>query len=138
MLKAYNYFLFRVYMFYKRYEKGNFTFSTSVVSTVLITINLMTLYLLLNYLDFLPDIPNKLFVVFFLMLIWIVNYFGIVRKEAFLRQNFRTDKTGGYLVVGVIIFTATFAIVVGAMNREKVLTQKQSVLNISNLSTKKI
>lgn len=127
-MKVYQYLLFRIYMFYKDTikEKANFSLSASLVTTVLISINLMTIYFLLDYLDIIVQILNKFYVVIFMTLVWMINYYGIVRKEKFLTYSFQKDKRGGFMVVGVIILTAFLAILVCNLNREKIFKGRNS------------
>jgi len=140
MKKAYNYFLFRQYMFYKDTlkEKGDYTFSTSIASTVLISINLMTIYFILDYNDLIIKIPNKFYLLFFVLLVWIINYYMIVKKETFLNYNFRKDKKGGILIIGYLIVTAVSFICIANLNREKKMNKDVAELVIfqnSNTST---
>lgn len=130
-MKAYQYLLFRIYMFYKdtMKEKTYLTFSTSLVSTLLVTINLMTVYFYLEYKDLVFAIPNKYFIIALCFLIWAINYFVIVRKERFLNRNFQKDKKGGYIVVGFIILTALFFIIVSNLNRDKIFNKKSGLEN---------
>lgn len=113
-------------MFYKDSikEKGNYSLSASFVSTVLISINLMTIYFLFEYLNMFPFTLSKSYIVVFMILIWIFNYYGIVRKEEFLECDFGKDKKGGVLVIIFIIATALFFILIANLNREKILNQK--------------
>lgn len=116
-------------MFYKDTikEKSNFSLSASFVTTVFISINLMSIYFLLDYLDIVVQIPNKFYIVIFMVLIWIFNYFFIVKKEDFLNHNFQKDRTGGFIIIGYIILTALFFIVVANLNRSKVFNQKNTI-----------
>lgn len=111
-------------MFYKKYEKRNLLFSTSFVTALLISINLMTIYFLLEYLQVLPSVANKYYIVAFMILVWGINYYGIVKKGNFLTYNFKEDKKGGYAVVLIMIVTFLLAVSVGNLNREKIFEEK--------------
>ena len=84
----------------------------------------MTIYFLLNYFEYLPDIPNKSYIVVFMPIVWCLNYFLVVKREYFLNQDFQKDKKGGYIIIGVIVLTAIFSICVANLNREKIFNQK--------------
>jgi hypothetical protein len=127
-MKAYQYLLFRIYMYYKdsKYEKGNYTISTSLVSTLLISINLMTIYFLLEYNEILVLKLNKGIVVAFMVLVWVLNYYLIVKKENFLKLGFKKDKSGGFIIVAFIFLTAFGVITVGNYNRQKIFEKRNS------------
>lgn len=127
-MKAYHYLLFRIYMFYKdtMKEGSNLLLTTSFVSTVMISINLITIYFYFNYKDLLSAIPNKYYIIGFMILIWGINYFFIIKKEDFLKRNFNKDKKEGTLVIVYIILTAFFAIVAANYNREKIFEQRKN------------
>jgi hypothetical protein len=116
-------------MFYKdsKYESGNYTVSTSLVSTVLISINLITIYFLLEYNEILILKLNKGIVIVFMVLVWALNYFLIVKKEKFLEFNFTKDKKGGYLIVTFILLTAFASITVANYNREKIFEKQNRI-----------
>lgn len=135
-MRMYQYLLFRIYMFYKdsKFESGNYTISTSVISTVLISINLMTIYFLLEYNEILILELSKGIVVTFMILVWALNYFLIVEKEKFLEFNFTKDKKGGYLIVAFILLSAVASITVGNYNRKKIF-EKQNRTEIENKIT---
>ena len=121
-MRIYQYLLFRIYMFYKdsKYESGNYTFTTSLVSTLLIFINILTIYFLLEYNEILILKLNKGIVIAVMALVWVLNYYLIVKKEKFLEFNFTKDKKGGYLVMAFILLTAVASIIVANYNREKI------------------
>lgn len=126
-MKAYYYLLFRIYMFYKETikEKANFSLSASFVTTVLISVNLISIYFLFFYLNMLVEIPNKFYIIIFMVLLWIFNYFFIIKKEKFLNYNFQKDKKGGYVIVIYIILTAVFAIMIANKNRERIFKERE-------------
>jgi hypothetical protein len=123
-------------MFYKdsKYESGNYTISTSIVSTALISINLITICFLLEYNEIIVLKLNKVMIVAFMILVWALNYFLIVKKERFLEFNFTKDKKGGYLIVSFILLTAFASITVANYNREKIF-KKQYRTEIENKIT---
>ncbi len=122
-MRYYYYFLFRIYMFYKDTikEKNGFSLTASMVATVLIGINLITIntlfYLIFN---FWIDL-NKTNTTIFSIVLWILNYFFLVRKEEFLKMNFTKDARGGGLVVLYIFISFLTAIICGIISHNKVL-----------------
>ena len=105
-MKPYHYLLFRIYMFYKQFEKEtHYSFSTSIVSTILLYINLLSFYFLLVCLDFIADFFNKYTIVLFMLIIWLCNYFLLVRKEEFLKQ-----------VISALIFPWMVLFLIGLVN----------------------
>jgi hypothetical protein len=114
-------------MFYKETikEKANFSLSASFVTTVLISVNLISIYFLFFYLNMLVEIPNKFYIIIFMVLLWIFNYFFIIKKEKFLNYNFQKDKKGGYVIVIYIILTAVFAIMIANKNRERIFKERE-------------
>ncbi|WP_412464397.1 hypothetical protein [Flavobacterium mekongense] len=128
-MRIYQYLLFRIYMFYKdsKYESGNYTFTTSLVSTLLIFTNILTIYFLLEYNEILILKLNKGIVIAFMALVWVLNYYLIVKKEKFLEFNFTKDKKGGYLVIAFILLTAVASITVANYNREKIFEKHNRV-----------
>ena len=118
-------------MFYKdsKFEKGDYTISTSIVSTVLISINLITIYFLLEYNEILILKLNKGIIISFIVLVWVLNYFLIVKKEKFLEFNFTKDKKGGYLIVAFILLTAFASITVANYNRGKIFETHNRIEN---------
>ena len=129
-MKAYYYFLYRIYMFYKRFEKSNFTITTSIVSSLVLIINLMSLVFILNYFDLVSNFPSKIVLILFMIFVWFMNYKLFVKKEKFLDFNFKKDKKGGYVVVSVFVITALLSIYIGNQNRVKIFNEKKSIIKI--------
>lgn len=100
-------------------EKDLLIFYTSIISTVIITINLFTLYYSLVLLEVTFKIPNKYYTIALGLLIYIINYNFIVKKRKFLDYNFEKSKMGNFFTIGVFIVTATCAILVANMHRAK-------------------
>lgn len=120
-MKAYYYLLFRIYMFYKdtMKEKNLLIFTTSVITTVIITINLMSIYYLFVLNNVFPELPNKYYAIGCGILICFLNYFFIVKNKKFLNYNFQKDKIGGAVVVGFVVLTAIVFITIGNIYRSK-------------------
>lgn len=122
-MKAYQYFLFRIYMFYKdtMKEKDLLIFYTSIVSALVIQINLISLYFALELIELVPSIPSKYFVILLGIIIFILNYYLIVKEKKFLNYSFNKGKLGGIFTIGIFILTAAFAITVANIHRAKIL-----------------
>lgn len=122
-MKAYQYFLFRIYMFYKdtMKEKDLLIFYTSIVSTVIIQINLLSVYFALELTELVPTIPNKYYIILTGVIIFVLNYYLIVRKKKFLDYSFEKGKTGGIITIGIFIITVAFAVIVLNIHPAKML-----------------
>jgi hypothetical protein len=107
-------------MFYKRYEKTNLTITTSIISSLVLALNIMSLIFILNYFDLIPNFPNIAVVALFMFIIWFINYNTFVKNEKFLNFEFKKDKKGGYIVVIVFVITAFLSIYIGNLNRNKI------------------
>ena len=133
-MKIYSYLLFRIYHFYKdsKYENGNYTLSTSIVSTLLISIHVLTIYFLLR-INGIPLIELNFGIITGCMgFFWAVNYFLFVRNESFLHYNFTKDKKGGYFIIGYLLLT-TFIVVYTAQLHRKQVLESPRCANVSRL-----
>ena len=128
MMRAYYYFLFRVYKFYTDRMKENDIplIYVASISTLLIFFNVFTVYSWLIYSDYFNDIiPSKYYVLIPIAIIWLLNYFVFVRRELFLECNFTKDIKGGLLIILYMVITAASFIIVANYNREKLLKHQQ-------------
>lgn len=127
-------------MFYKDTikEAGHYTISASIVSSVIISLNIMSILFLLEYFDLLPQIKSKLFVIVLMFFIWFINYTFFVKDEKFLKLGFEKDIKGGVLVIISIILTGLICGVVANLNRDKDRKNKEKieVENVRVLSQK--
>ena len=128
-MKLYHYFLFSIYSFYEKYEKTGLLFSTSIVITVFISINIITIYIALDYLDVINFDTNfnKIQIAIFMFLIWLANYYFGVRKKKFLEQNFHRDVVKDTIIVGYIILTIISIIWIGNLNRAKIFNSRNNI-----------
>jgi len=128
MMRAYYYFLFRVYKFYTDRMKENDIplIYVASISTLLIFFNVFTVYSWLIYSDYFNDIiPSKYYVLIPIAIIWLLNYLVFVRRELFLECNFTKDIKGGLLIILYMVITAASFIIVANYNREKLLKHQQ-------------
>jgi hypothetical protein len=70
-------------------------------------------------------IPNKIFVVFYMIFIGIVDYKYFIKNKVFLEKNFKTDKKGGFLIISFIILNCICLIYFANKNREKVYRERE-------------
>ena len=128
MMRAYYYFLFRVYKFYTDRMKENDIplIYVASISTLLIFFNVFTVYSWLIYSDYFNDIiPSKYYVLIPIAIIWLLNYLVFVRRELFLECNFTKDIKGGLLIILYMVITAASFIIVANYNRKKLLKHQQ-------------
>ncbi|WP_131535593.1 hypothetical protein [Pedobacter nototheniae] len=128
MMRAYYYFLFRVYKFYTDRMKENDIplIYVASISALLIFFNVFTVYSWLIYCDYFNDIiPSKYYILIPIAIIWLLNYFVFVRRELFLECNFTKDIKGGLLIILYMVITAASFIIVANYNREKLLKHQQ-------------
>jgi amino acid transporter len=126
-MKAYYYFLFRIYRLYKDKNKESDSqalFSATAVSTTIISINLFSLYGIADYFDVVTALENKYYAMFIMVIIGCINHYFFVREKKFLNYDFRKDRKGGYLIVLYIILSALFAFTEGQYNREKIFHER--------------
>ena len=107
-------------MYYAKREKYDYTLSASFISTLLISLNLITILLMLDYYEVLEAFSTAT-IVFLTILIWFLNYFIVVRKESFLKKNFVEDKKGGLLVIAYIILTGVLVFAAAKLNRDRII-----------------
>jgi len=127
-MKAYCYFLFRVYKFYtdKIGESENQAlFSANAVSTIIIFFIVLSIYGLANYFSIIPMFKNKMYVIPFMIAIGIINYFFFVRSKKFLSYDFQKDRHGGWLIVVFIVVLGGAFITLSNVNRKKVFEERK-------------
>ncbi|RZK39957.1 MAG: hypothetical protein EOO90_16975 [Pedobacter sp.] len=103
-------------------------FSATAVSTTILCVNLITIYLFTNYFGLTLVVTNKLIIVSFMVAVGYVNHYFFVRERRFLRYDFQKDRKGGFLIVAYIIFTFMLALIVGKYNREKIFKERAGEL----------
>lgn len=132
VMKAYYYFLFRIYKFYqgKMHEgDGQALLSATAVSTTIISINLFSLVGVLDYFNLVPMIDDKHYVILIMIIIGIINHFFFVRGKEFLSFDFKKDKKGGALIVTYLVLTFVFTFVEGQYNREKIFKERAGTMS---------
>lgn len=111
-MKLYYYLLFSIYMFYKNRMKETqmLLFYTTVLSSLLISFNILSIMEFLNVWQLTDFQINKWHILFGALLLNLFNYYFVIRKELFLKYNFKNSIKGGLLVILYIILTAIFTI----------------------------
>lgn len=122
-MRAYNYFLFRIYVFFRdvvREKNDTIFFKITVFSSVFIFINVFTLSAIITNYHIDNILPNKYYIVPYMMAIFGLNYYLFIKRRSFLDYNFKTDRKGGLLVIIYMIFTVTSFILVANENRSRI------------------
>lgn len=102
---------------------GQAFFSAIAVSTLMLIINLITIYVVVNYFGLMPIVTNIFHMILFMVTIGYINYYFFIRRRKFLKYGFQKDRKGGVLIVAYIIFTFVFLFIVGQYNRERIFKQ---------------
>ncbi len=131
-MKQFNYLLFRLYDYYHRVRKEDAGLSLYFTVTASTLIIYFVFYNILTYIDFYffkivnQLLPNKFSIVVFIVVIGLLNYWLFIKDRNFLNYNFKSDKKGGYAIIGFIIFLALSFVFVANKNREKNFKERQS------------
>nr|WP_314896679.1 hypothetical protein [uncultured Flavobacterium sp.] len=131
-MKPYYYLLFRIYSSLNDPKKQNDARTINILltntSSLLIWLICYEMIVYLSYYCFnISDliIPNKFFVLFYMLLIWIINYYYFIKGKKFLNYNFKTDKKGGYAIIGFIAILALSFVFIANKNREKIFKERE-------------
>ena len=129
-MKVYYYFLFRLYRLHKDKMKENDSlalFSALAVSTTIVSINLITLYVVANYFGLMPIVTNKLHMVLSMLAVGFINYHFLIKRRRFMNYRFLKDRKGGILIIVYILFTFLINFYTGQYNREKIFKEKSNI-----------
>ena len=124
-MKIYYYLLYRIYSFYvdKKNEKSTVLFSVTAVSTLIIYFLFFNIYLFLDYLDIVRMFSNKYYVVFYMFLLGLFNYYFFIKQKIFLGYNFKKDYKGGLLIILFALLLIVLFILIANLNRTKIFNQ---------------
>ena len=132
-MRIYNYLLFRLYDYYNRVrneDTGLSLYFTVTASTLIICFTLYTTFVYIDY-YFLTSlkfiITGKASVVFLMGIIGFVNYWFFIRERKFVNYNFKTDKKGGFVIIGFIAILALSFVFIANKNREKIFEERERV-----------
>jgi len=130
-MKRYYYLLFRMYNHYINTDKKNISetlYSIVIASTVLIYMILFTVFAYIDFFCFkIIDqiLPNNSSVIAFMAIIGFLNYWFFIKDKKFLNYNFKTDKKGGYAIIGFMVLLACIFIFIVNKNREKIFAERE-------------
>lgn len=133
-MKTYNYLLFRLYDYYHRVRKEDAGLSLYFTVTATTLIIYFIFYIILTYVDFYFFkivnllLPNKFLIIVVLGIIGLLNYRFFIKEKKFLNYNFRSDKKGGYTIVGFLIFLALSFVFIANKNRDKILNEREKAI----------
>lgn len=127
-MRYYYYLLFRLYIFYTETlkRKDQPLLNVSIVSSLLILFNILTLYGLFHIYGLVPKIETNIFYIVAIGIVLFLNYMLFVKDEYFLRCNFKRDRAGGIKVLVFVFFTITAFIITANKNRERVFAERES------------
>ena len=128
-MKIYQYLLFRIYRFFTDTvkEKNIPLLYVAAISSTLIYFNLFTASSFLEYKGLTPKIiTHEIHVVASMVIIFILNFYLIIKRKKFLEFNFRKDAQGGALVFLYLFLTLSSTIIMADYHRnEEQAKQKQ-------------
>ena len=131
-MKNYYYLLFRVYTYYYKRDKndGNLAlFTTTLISSLLILFlifrGILWVNVFFNETFLISLIPNKFWMIFYLLIIISLNYILFIKKKEFLNLNFINDKRGGYIIIYSIIILALIFVFIANKNRDKIFKERE-------------
>lgn len=130
-MKNYYYLLYRVYIYYRKdYSEsdGLSIYSTTVVSTLFLYFILLipVLYIDYYFIKILNNlISGKLSVIIIMLAIGFLNYWFFIRNKKFLNFGFKTDKKGGYAIIGFIVLLALSFVFITNKNRDKIFKERE-------------
>lgn len=127
-MKAYYYFLFRIYRYYKDKQNENelqAIFSVITVSTLIASLTIFFFHGSLNYLGILPMYSNKFYMILFMIIVGFINYYFFIRDKNFLNYDFQKDKKGGVYIILYIILLGILLFVLSNINREKIFEERK-------------
>ncbi len=138
-MKFYYYLLYRIYNHYKNNYKENAglsLYSTVTVSTLIIYFILYTVFAYVDFysMKFLNKIvTGKISVIVLMITIGFFNYYFFIKNKKFLNYNFKTDKEGGYAIIGFIVLLVVSFVFIANKNREKIFKEREKVRIESNI-----
>ena len=99
--------------------------STIAVSTTIISVNLITVYIAANYFGLISIVTNKSLIIIFMVIIGFINFYFFIRRREYLNFNFKKDRKGGILIVAFIILTFALTFSVVQINRTRIFKERK-------------
>ena len=115
-----DYLLFRFYLFYEKREKSNHIFSASAVLATLVSLNLITIYLVLSYFDIINH-TFEVFTVSVIVMLIMITIFLYAKTRKFLDRDLSNFKNGNAKIFCYFCLTLISVIIVAKLNRDKIL-----------------
>jgi hypothetical protein len=131
-MKAYYYLLFRLYVQLMNPKNENdertVVYLTTSTSTFLLCFLMLTIILFIDFYFF--KILNQIFLnksitILCMIVVGFFNYWFFIKGKKFLNYNFKTDKKGGYAVIGFIAILALSFVFIANKNRDKVFKERK-------------
>ncbi len=137
-MRLYYYLLFRIHQFYikRPKEQSLILFNITGISTIIVFLNIFSVYLLLYYLDFVPMLINKYLIVLGMFILGVLNYIYMIKPKKFLEHGFTEDRKGGFSILLYLIVTIVFFIVVANCNRAKIFKERKNSPSIEKINNK--
>jgi hypothetical protein len=131
-MRAYYYLLFRLYNTLSEPKKQNnektVIYLATSTSTFLLCFLILTIILFIDFYFFkiLNQIsPNKFIIILYMVVVGFLNYWFFIKGKKFLNYNFKTDKKGGYAIIGFITILALSFVFIANKNREKIFKERE-------------
>ncbi|PAM92259.1 hypothetical protein B4N84_25990 [Flavobacterium sp. IR1] len=132
MKNYYYYFLFRLYSVFRDFSKEGHKkaiFSTSIASTLFLYLNIFVVFGLIDFFKISPSVnlgDNYIFwILFFMFILWVINYYLLIKPRDFLRKGFKKDKKGGVLILFFVFMLGVLFVIGANKNREKISKQQE-------------
>lgn len=131
-MKYYYYILYRIFNSLSDSKKQNNAATISILLTNTSTLIVwFGIYTMLSYIDYYCFnilnilIPNEFFVLIYVIILGLLNYYFFIKGKKFLNYGFKADKKGGYFIVGFIILMALSFVFVANKNRQKISQERK-------------
>ena len=131
-MKAYNYLLFRIYSELRNPKNGN---NSRTIVVLLTSTSSFLLYFtfisIISIFDFYYDgLYDRIFfdksvIIFFLIMISLLNYFIFIKNKNFLNFNFKSNLFGTILIIIYILFISGILIFSANKNRDKIYKERE-------------
>jgi RsiW-degrading membrane proteinase PrsW (M82 family) len=70
-------------------------------------------------------LPNKTSLIFFILIIGFFNYMFFIKPKNFLNYGFKTDKKGGFTIVGFLIIIVICFVFFANKSRDKIFKERE-------------
>jgi hypothetical protein len=133
-MKLYYYFLFRLYWSFREFSKEGHKMSlisTSIASTFFLYFAIYTIMGLIWFFKGSTSLNLGIKYIFwilsFMFILWVLNYYLFIKPRNFLRQDFKKDKKGGVVLILLMVLLGFLFILGANKNREKIVKEQEKV-----------